>query len=373
MKTIPHINCLQSFKLVFKNCCKYYGRSRRSEFFYYYTPVIIIIIGFHIIGSIYFEKNNSHIYSSENNKIKKNYYILSLSLLGYSILTYIPLISLIVRRLHDRGRSGRCALFYISTRLPGFFILNPMSCFIFIIGEIILIIFISADSEQTTNKYGPSPKYIGDSQNLIQGNNYIPPNGFLNQFPQPNNMTIPINSNNNNNYIANYNSNYPIHQNTVSTQNIPQNPIQNGGITSPQQNPIPNEGIGFPQQNPIPNEGISFPQQNPIPNEGFGFPQQNPIPNDGIPSSQQNPIPNEGISFPQQNPISNEGIPSSQQNPIQNQEPSNIAQNLISPETTNNPQLYNVPPKNNPYSHQNPIQQHTGDAPNLSSDYPYST
>ena len=55
-------------------------------------------------------------------------------------------------------------------------------------------------------------------------------------------------------------------------------------------------------------------------------------------------------------------IPSSQQNPIQNQEPSNIAQNLISPETTNNPQLYNVPPKNNPYSHQNPIQQHTEDA-----------
>ena len=58
MKTIPSINCWQSFKLVFKNCCKYSGRSRRSEFFYYYTPVIIIIIGFHIIGSIYFEKNN---------------------------------------------------------------------------------------------------------------------------------------------------------------------------------------------------------------------------------------------------------------------------------------------------------------------------
>jgi uncharacterized membrane protein YhaH (DUF805 family) len=211
MKTIPPINCLQSFKLVFKNCFKYSGRSRRSEFFYYYTPVIIIMIGFHIIGSIYFEKYDSHIYTSGSNKIKKNYYILSLSLLGYSILTYIPLISLIVRRLHDRGSSGVIALFYISTRLASFFILNPMSSFIFIIIEIILIILVCADSEKTANKYGPSPKYIGDSQNLIQGNNYIPPNGFLNQFPQPNNMTIPINSNNNTNYITNYNSNYPIH------------------------------------------------------------------------------------------------------------------------------------------------------------------
>ena len=340
MQTLPPISCCQSLKLVFINCCKYSGRSRRSELFYYYIPIIIISIGVHLFGSIKCQISLSK-HNGINDKTGKLLDILGFSLLGFSIITFIPLISLIVRRLHDRGMSGRHIWMYILWHFLLSLAMTGVGCFFFIIVEIIVIILLSADSEKKTNKYGPSPKYIGDSRNLIPGNNYIPPNY---QFPQHNNMAIP--NNYNSNYIANYNSNYPIQQKSISTQGIPQNQAQNGGIPFPQQNPIPNGGIPFPQQNPIPNDGISFPQQNPIPNEGISFPQQNPIPNEGISFSQQNPIPNEGISFPQQN--------------------------LISPETINNPQLYNAPPQNNPYSQENPVQQKTGVSPYLSSDDPYS-
>ena len=333
MKTIPPINCCQSFKLFFKNCFIYSGRSRRSEFFYYYTPIIIIIIGVHLFGSIKFHIRVST-HDTLDDKTGKLLDILGLSILGFSVVTFIPLISLIVRRLHDRGRSGRYIWIYIFEHIFLSFTMNGVASFFFIIGEVILIIFLSADSEQTTNQYGLSPKYI-DPRYLIPGNNYIPPNY---QFPQPNNITIPINYNSN--YIANYNSNYPIQQNSILSQGMAQNLNPNEVIPSPQQNPIPNEGTPFPQQNLIPNEVIPSPQQNLIPNEGIPSPQQNPIPNEVIPSPQQNPIPNKGISFPQQN-----------------QEPSNIAQNLISSEAKNNPQLYNVLPQNNPYSQEKPIQQ----------------
>ena len=77
-----------------------------------------------------------------------------------------------------------------------------------------------------TNKYGPSPKYILNWNNIIQDNNYIPPNGPINQFPQLNSLAVPVN--------------YPNQQkNNISPQNIPY----------PQQNPVLDEGIHYPQSN----------------------------------------------------------------------------------------------------------------------------
>ena len=111
MKTIPPINCCQSFKLVFKNCFIYSGRSRRSEFFYYYTPIIIIIIGVHLFGSIKFHIRVST-HDTLDHKTGKFLDILGLSILGFSVV-----ISLIVRRLHIRGRSGRHIWIYIFEHL----------------------------------------------------------------------------------------------------------------------------------------------------------------------------------------------------------------------------------------------------------------
>ena len=123
-------------------------------------------------------------------------------------------------------------------------IANIASFMLRIIGEICLLALLCGDSQQKTNKYGPSPKYIFNSNNLSPGNNYIPPNGPTNQYFQPNYMTNPVNSN------------YPY----------------------PQQNAIPNQGNPYPQQNLIPNQDNPYPQQNLIPNQGNPYPQQNLIP-----------------------------------------------------------------------------------------------
>ena len=86
------------------------------------------------------------------------------------------------------------------------------------------------------NEYGPSPKYICNSGNLIPGNNYISPNGPINQFPQPNSMQIPVNS-----YYPNQQPNgFPDQGNLY----LPPNPIQNNNNS--QINPMqPPEGTSF--------------------------------------------------------------------------------------------------------------------------------
>ena len=61
-----------------------------------------------------------------------------------AILTSWPLIILIIRRLHDTGRSGYNIFFYC---IP-------------LLGFIVLFYYLFLDSEKETNKYGPSPKYI---------------------------------------------------------------------------------------------------------------------------------------------------------------------------------------------------------------------
>ena len=305
MKTLQPISCCQSFKLVFKNCCKFSGRSRRSEIFYYYTTVNTIIITLQLIGTIIGFDNINSI----DDKTEKKLIIITISFNIISFITFIPLLSLIVRRLHDIGKSAAHVIFYSFIHLLAFAI-NYIHLFVRIIGEIIILIYLCVDSQKMTNEYGPSPKYILNSNNLIPGNNYIPPNGPINNFPQPNIMTIP------------YNSNYPSQQqNTISPHNIP-----------------------YSQPNPIPNQGNLYIQGNPIQNQGNPYPQQNPIPN-------------KSISFPQNNDI-------------QYQEPSNITQNLISPETMNNPQPCNFPPENNPVSQVNPLQYPTESSGYQSLDVP---
>ena len=117
MQTLPPISCCQSFKLVFQNCCKFSGRSRRSEFFYYYTPINIIIIIPHLIGSILFQidmGNHNHL----KDKTEKIIMILGVSTFIFSLITLIPLVSLIVRRFHDTGKNGGAfIIFYIIIHL----------------------------------------------------------------------------------------------------------------------------------------------------------------------------------------------------------------------------------------------------------------
>jgi len=104
------------------------GRSRRREYWYFHLFNLIISIilfgmcvslvnvtGIAVLGFLYFL---------------------------YSLFIFIPSLALIVRRLHDTGRSGWWFLIFL---VP-------------IIGAIILLIFTVTDSNEGDNKYGASPK-----------------------------------------------------------------------------------------------------------------------------------------------------------------------------------------------------------------------
>ena len=91
-------------------------------------------------------------------------FIYHFSIIIFPLIFLISIISVTIRRLHDTGRSG----YYILLGL------------IPIIGEIILIIFLSEDSQKETNLYGPSSKYLNLNEDIPSGQgNYIPPQGNI--------------------------------------------------------------------------------------------------------------------------------------------------------------------------------------------------
>lgn len=76
--------------------------------------------------------------------------MIGLGLLGILVLgIIIPSLAVIVRRLHDTGKSG---WWYLISFIP--------------FGSIVLLIFFCLDSEPGTNKWGPNPKMLNSSPNI---------------------------------------------------------------------------------------------------------------------------------------------------------------------------------------------------------------
>lgn len=105
---------------VFSKYAVFSGRARRSEYWYFVlfnaliTPVIYLIsIPLFAIPGIL-----------------------------YSLAVFIPAMAVVVRRLHDTGRSGW----------------NMLWAFLPIIGSILLLVYLLQDSTIGENKYGAYPK-----------------------------------------------------------------------------------------------------------------------------------------------------------------------------------------------------------------------
>ncbi|MGW8883335.1 DUF805 domain-containing protein [Streptomyces sp. NPDC055749] len=60
----------------------------------------------------------------------------------YLVATVVPTLAVVVRRLHDTGRSGWWILI----------------SFVPLVGGIILLVFLVSDGKQETNEYGANPK-----------------------------------------------------------------------------------------------------------------------------------------------------------------------------------------------------------------------
>ncbi len=114
----------RSYLLFWKNIINFNGRTRRSD--YWNASLINIMLQMFLNILVGFSTVNLLIILS---------YI-------FSIVFFIPQISISVRRLHDIGKSG---VYYFLTFIP-------------IVGQILLLIWFTRDSQPGANKWGNNPK-----------------------------------------------------------------------------------------------------------------------------------------------------------------------------------------------------------------------
>ena len=114
----------------FKNYLNFSGRSNRSEFWYFFLFILLANALTHFIDTYILG------YHSEEMGIVNGIFFL---------VTAIPQISIIIRRLHDTGKSGWWFLISFT-----------------IIGLIPLFIWWCTSSEPNKNRYGKVPKMLSD-------------------------------------------------------------------------------------------------------------------------------------------------------------------------------------------------------------------
>ena len=118
------------------------SRSRRSEYWWCYLACILLEIPFSILYGIM-------------NSISQNLgYVFFLVLMVVALCEFFVMFALVIRRLHDTGRSGWWILIG----------------FVPAVGGIILLILMLLDSQRESNEYGPSPKYSSSSGGYSSSN-----------------------------------------------------------------------------------------------------------------------------------------------------------------------------------------------------------
>ncbi|WP_251639318.1 DUF805 domain-containing protein [Sporosarcina sp. NCCP-2716] len=115
----------------FKRTFEIRGRSRRTEYWMYTLFISIIGVIFVIVdGVMGWELDED----------------LGVTSAVFLLLTLITSVTVLIRRLHDTGRTGWWILL----------------SFIPLVGSIVLFIFTVLDSTPGANKYGPNPKEYSD-------------------------------------------------------------------------------------------------------------------------------------------------------------------------------------------------------------------
>lgn len=115
------------------NYFNFKGRARRKEYWMFTLINNAIIVSLYL-ATLYF----SDLYSRDFNAIG---FVLTVFFVIYIIVTFIPSLSVTVRRLHDTGRSG---WWLLALLIP--------------FGGIIIFVFSCLDSHPGDNRFGPNPK-----------------------------------------------------------------------------------------------------------------------------------------------------------------------------------------------------------------------
>jgi uncharacterized membrane protein YhaH (DUF805 family) len=110
------------------------GRARRKEYWLFTLISIIITTSLSILDLLF-----------------ETFYFTTASYI-YSMLVFIPSISVLLRRLHDIGKSG----WYL------FLLLIPF------IGWVWLLVLLCMEGEHLSNKWGKNPKGLGSDRLINQ-------------------------------------------------------------------------------------------------------------------------------------------------------------------------------------------------------------
>lgn len=128
-----NMNYFQTYFLdiITKKYADFSGRARRSEYWYFQLFNILFLMGVSLLTSLL------------GNSMAM---IGSIIIFVYALGIIIPSIAIVVRRLHDIGKSG---WWYFIGIIP-------------LIGTIIILIYLCTDSQSGRNEYGPNPKEESD-------------------------------------------------------------------------------------------------------------------------------------------------------------------------------------------------------------------
>ncbi|CAM3153002.1 DUF805 domain-containing protein [Staphylococcus argensis] len=172
----------EAFKSYWKNYFNFKGRARRSEFWWMVLGnffMVIPFLAFYLIVIVLTILSIMALITTLNFIplliIGLIFHATKYVCLGYVVLTFIPNLSLLIRRFHDIGRSSICPLvLYVTYFIISYIVIfDPLNYFekanfeilkhvlilMTIAIVIFLIAFISLDSKKGCNKYGDSPKY----------------------------------------------------------------------------------------------------------------------------------------------------------------------------------------------------------------------
>ena len=158
-----------------QNYFNFKGRARRREYWGIWLFNFFVAIAINVIGRLFSDADAGAF--SMLSSMNLTWTIISLL---WSIISFFPQASAIVRRLHDKGYSGKWYLgvFFLSLILvtlsffvgisllggkghsDGLFVLFGIIGLIFIVLVIFIFILLLLDGDKTENKYGPSPKYM---------------------------------------------------------------------------------------------------------------------------------------------------------------------------------------------------------------------
>ncbi len=129
-KEVVAMGMMDYVKVVYNKYTDFSGRARRSEYWYFtlFNSLIVLALYIPVIALI---------------AAQSSYYFVPLIIITlFSLAVVLPSIAVAVRRLHDTGRSG---WFYLVGLIP-------------LVGGVILLVFLIADSQPGTNSWGPNPK-----------------------------------------------------------------------------------------------------------------------------------------------------------------------------------------------------------------------